>query len=117
MIRNLWRCVVSQKLWQVNYKFSLTPEQYDEAVAPLAEPISEVPGLLWKVWILNPEKNEAGGIHLFADQASLDAYASSDIIAGVLSNPVLSDFNVKTFDVMEEYSLATHAPLGDAIAG
>ena len=106
---------MSQKIWQVNFKFSVTPEQYAEAVAPLADPISEVPGLLWKVWIVNPEENESGGIHLFADQASLDAYASGDIVNGILSNPALSDFSVKTFDVMEEYSLKTHAPVGDSV--
>ena len=108
---------MSQKLWQVNFKFSVTPEQYEDAVAPLAEPIAGVQGLLWKVWIMNPEEHESGGIHLFANQASLDAYANSDIIAGILSNPALSDFSVKTFDVMEEYSLATRAPVGDAVVG
>ncbi|UCG25740.1 MAG: YdhR family protein [Chloroflexota bacterium] len=106
---------MSQKIWQVNFKFSVTPEQYSDAVAPLADPISEVPGLLWKVWIVNPEESESGGIHLFADQASLDAYAASDIVNGILSNPALSDFSVKTFEVMEEYSHKTRAPVGDAI--
>jgi hypothetical protein len=108
---------VSQKLWQVNFKFSITPEQYAEAVAPLAGPISGVQGLLWKIWIMNPEENESGGIHLFADQASLDAYAGSEIIEGILSNPALSDFSVKTFDLMEEYSQITRAPVGDAVVG
>jgi hypothetical protein len=106
---------VSQKIWQVNFKFSVTPEQYADAVAPLADPISKVPGLLWKVWIINPEESESGGIHLFADQASLDAYASSDIVNHILSDPVLSDFSVKTFEVMEENSLKTHANVGDAV--
>jgi hypothetical protein len=106
---------VSQKIWQVNFKFSVTPEQYADAVAPLADPISKVPGLLWKVWIINPEESESGGIHLFADQASLDAYASSDIVNHLPSDPVLSDFSVKTFEVMEENSLKTHANVGDAV--
>ena len=105
-----------QKIWQVNYKFSVSPEQYHDAVAPLADPISKVDGLLWKVWIVNPEEREAGGIHLFADQASLDAYAGSEIVVGILNNPALSDFQVKTFDVMEEYSHKTRASVGDAIA-
>ncbi len=104
-----------QKIWQVNFKFNVSLEQYTEAVAPLADPISNVPGLLWKVWIANSEEQEAGGIHLFADQQSLDAYAGGEIIAGILSHPALSDFSVKTFDVMKENSLKTHAPVGDAL--
>jgi hypothetical protein len=106
---------VEQKVWQVNYKFSVSPDQYSDAVAPLADPISEVDGLLWKIWIMNPEEGEAGGIHLFADQSALDAYASSDIVKGVLSHPALSDFSVKTFDVMEAYSHKTRAPVGMSV--
>jgi hypothetical protein len=104
---------MSEKVWQVNFKFSVSPEQYAEAVAPLAEPISDVQGLLWKVWIMNPEEHEAGGIHLFADQAALEAYAGSEIVDGILNHPALSEFGVKTFDVMQEYSRTTRAPIGE----
>jgi hypothetical protein len=104
-----------QKIWQVNFKFNVTPEQYADAVAPLAEPVSGVQGLLWKVWIVNPEEQEAGGIHLFTDQEALDAHASGEIIHTILNHPALSDFSVKTFDVMQENSRMTHAPLGAAV--
>lgn len=104
-----------QKLWQVNFKFNVTPEQYADAVAPLGDPVSEVEGLLWKVWIVNPEEREAGGIHLFADQQALDAHAGGEIIATILNHPALSDFEVKTFNVMEENSRKSHAPLGEAV--
>ncbi len=107
---------MKQKIWQVNFKFSVSPEQYAEAVAPLADPISEVGGLLWKVWVINPHEHEAGGIHLFADQEALDAYAGSDIVDGILNHPALSDFSVKTFDVMTPYSLKTRAPLDESVA-
>ena len=103
---------MKQKLWQVNFKFNVSPDQYADAVAPLADPISEVDGLMWKIWIMNPEEQEAGGIHLFADQSALDAYASSEIVHGILSHPALSDFSVKTFEVMEPYSYKTRAPVG-----
>ena len=107
---------MSQKIWQVNFKFNVTPEQLVEAEAPLADPISKVPGLLWKVWIINPETQLAGGIHFFADQKSLDDYAGGEIIAGILSHPALSDFDVKAFDVMDEYSFKTRGPIGEKLA-
>ena len=106
---------MAQKIWQVNYKFNVTPDEYSDAVAPLADPISDTPGLLWKVWIVNPEEREAGGIHLFADQMSLDAYAGGEIVNTVLNHPALSEFSVKTFDVMQEYSRKTRAMVGDAL--
>lgn len=104
---------MAQKIWQVNFMFNVSPEQYTEAVKPLVEPISKVQGLLWKVWIMNPEEQEAGGIFLFADKISLDAYAGGEIVEGILNHPALSDFRVKTFDVMTEYSHTTRAPIGE----
>ena len=70
---------------------------------------------MWKVWIVNPEEHEAGGIHLFADQASLDAYAGGEIVDGILNHPALSDFAIKFFDVMPEPSRLTRAPLGQVM--
>lgn len=107
---------MAEKVLQVNFKFSVTPEEYAEAVAPLAEPISEIGGLLWKVWITNPEEREAGGIYLFADESSRAAYAGSEIVEGILNNPVLSQFNIKSFDVMPEPCRITRAPLGESVA-
>jgi len=107
---------MSEKVWQVNFKFNVSPDQYEQAVAPLAEPISQVPGLLWKVWIINNDEREAGGIHLFESQSALDAYAGGPIVDGILNHPALSDFEVKTFDVMHEYSRKTRAAVSEAMA-
>lgn len=104
-----------EKIWQVSFKFNVTPEEYSKAVKPLVDPVSKVPGLLWKVWTINAEEHEAGGIHLFADQASLEAHASGAIVNTILNHPALSDFEVKTFDVIHEYSRKTHAPVGEAL--
>ena len=40
-------------------------------VAPLAEQYAAVPGLRWKIWIINEAEGEAGGIYLFDDEESL----------------------------------------------
>ena len=40
----------------------------------LAESIAAEPGLLWKIWTENQATGEAGGIYLFEDQASAEAY-------------------------------------------
>ena len=95
---------MEQKIWQVTFKYSVTPEELSAAFKPLADPIAQVPGLLWKTWIIDFEENIAGGIHLFANQAALDAHLKSDLVAGILSHPALSDFEVKTFDILEEFS-------------
>jgi len=44
------------------------------AMQGLAESIAQEPGLIWKIWTENPDSHEAGGIYLFEDQASAEAY-------------------------------------------
>lgn len=45
-----------------------------EALRPLAQDIAGTPGLLWKIWTESPEEGRAGGVYLFADSASAEAY-------------------------------------------
>ena len=59
---------MSEKLLQLNFKFSVTGDEYTQAVSPLAEKYAAVPGLRWKVWIINEAESEAGGIYLFDDE-------------------------------------------------
>ncbi|MCK9506490.1 MAG: monooxygenase [Porticoccaceae bacterium] len=45
-----------------------------KAMEDLARSIAEEPGLLWKIWTENEAAGEAGGIYLFTDIASAEAY-------------------------------------------
>ena len=102
---------MSEKLLQLNFKFSVTGDEYTQAVAPLAEKYAEVPGLRWKVWIINEAESEAGGIYLFDDETSLNALMESPLTKQVTSHPALSDFDVKIFDVMDEVTAVTRGPI------
>lgn len=50
-------------------------EEMAQAYAGLAESIATEPGLRWKIWTENAETNMAGGIYLFDDMESAQAYA------------------------------------------
>ena len=102
---------MSKKLLQLNFKFSVTGAEYTQAVSPLAEKYASVPGLRWKVWIINEAESEAGGIYLFDDETSLNALMESPLTKQVTSHPALSDFNVKIFDVMDEITAVTRGPI------
>lgn len=102
---------MSTKILQVNFKFNVTGEEYTQAATSLADSIAAVPGLRWKVWIINEEQSEAGGILHFEDGDSLNSYLNGDIAAGIVNHPALSDFSVKTFDVMEEQTAVTRGPV------
>ena len=80
-----------------------------EAYAGLAQQIAAAPGLLWKVWTENPATGEAGGIYLFADEASAEAYEA--LHTGRLRGFGITQINVKRFAVNEALSYVTRAPL------
>jgi hypothetical protein len=103
---------MSGRILNVIFKFNVSGEEYVEAVTPLAEDVSKVPGLQWKIWILNDAESEAGGIHLFEDETACNNYLASSIVETITSHPALSDFDVKQFDVMDEQTAATRGPVG-----
>ena len=102
---------MAQKILQLNFRFSVTADQYTAAVSELAEDFAKVDGLRWKVWIMNESRKEAGGIYLFDDQSSLDSYMKGPLAAGVTSHPALSDFSIRQFDVMPDLTAITRGPV------
>ena len=102
---------MSGKILQINIKFSISPAELAEGFAPLAEPISKVSGLRWKIWSLNEAESEFAGIYLFDDTESVQAYLEGPIIAGVSKHPALSDIRAKQFDVLDELSAITRGPV------
>src|SRR5262245_33633438 len=107
---------MAQQILQINFKFNVSREQYEDTASSIAQNFADVPGCLWKVWLMNEKENEGGGIYLFADEAAVETYKASPLVAAVLSNPALGDFNIKQFEVMDEVSRITRAPLGSAVA-
>lgn len=103
---------MSARLLQLNFKFSVSAAEYQAAVSALAEAFAAVSGLRWKIWILNETEQEAGGIYLFDDEASVKALLESPLAAQVTNHPALSDFSVKQFDVMEDVTAITRGPVG-----
>lgn len=87
----------------------------EEAVAAMnlsaAPHIAELPGLHWKVFIRDPQTRVQGGIYLFDTREQAEAWVASPGIAAVRQAPTVSNFSAKIFDVHEEASRITRAPL------
>jgi hypothetical protein len=102
---------MSEIMLQVNFNYSVSKEEYEQAVAPLADKFANVSGLKWKIWILNAEKSEAGGIYMFDSQASLDTYLSGPLAETVTTHPALSNFSIKQFGIMKDITEITRGPI------
>lgn len=76
----------------------------------LAESIANEPGLIWKIWTENQASGKAGGIYLFKDVSSAEAYL-------VMHTERLMSFGIpsvngsKVFEVNDALSLIDWAPL------
>jgi hypothetical protein len=103
---------MSGRILEINFKFSVSPTELMEGFGPLTEAIANVPGLRWKVWSLNEAERAFGGIYLFDDEASANAYLAGPIVAQLGEHPALSDITAKQFDVLEEPSAVTRGPIG-----
>ncbi|KPK99594.1 MAG: hypothetical protein AMJ91_07275 [candidate division Zixibacteria bacterium SM23_73_3] len=99
------------RILQINFKFSVSRAEYDQAASSLAGDFATLAGLRWKVWIMNEAESEAGGIYMFEDAASVKAYLEGPLAAKVISHPALSDFSVKQFDVMDDVTKTTRGPV------
>ena len=102
---------MSGTIMQLNFKFRVSATEYEQAVATLADQFAALEGLRWKIWMINAAEQEAGGIYLFDDAESIQAFLKGSLAAQVTSHPALSDFSVKQFDVMEELTGITRGPI------
>ena len=96
---------------QINFKLNLSPAEYRNICDSVAQTMVDLPGLVWKVWLLNEQDGEAGGIYLFQDEQSLAAYLSSAIIAQIKSLPQLREISAKWFHTMPELTAITRGPI------
>jgi hypothetical protein len=102
-------------LVQVNYRFDMTPEAYQGAVEPYAEVVAAVPGLRWKIWLIDEEKREAAGIYLFEGTAQAQAYLEGPILSPFLDNPAIHDVTVKQSSIVDAPTAITHGPVHELI--
>lgn len=80
-----------------------------EVMQDLARSIAEEPGLLWKIWTENEAAGEAGGIYLFEDLASAEAYLAMHTAR--LKGYGVPQVNAKIFAVNEALSRVDRGPV------
>lgn len=89
----------------------LTDDRYRQVCAELAPAFAELPGLLTKVWLADPPARAYGGVYLFADRESADAFLSSALFRTVGSYPHFTDLALRRFDVDEKTTRRTQPGL------
>jgi len=101
---------------QLRFKLRVSPAILLTQSREAASIIASVEGLIWKIWVLQEEEFETGGIYLFANRQTAEAYLSHPVIQAVRSNPAVVSTESKLWDVESSLSALTRGPLQDVSA-
>ena len=73
----------------------------------VVEMMRALPGLEWKVWLADSDSRTAGGVYLFRDAASADAYVSGPVIASLRKSPAVGALRVRISPIADDLSRRT----------
>jgi Putative mono-oxygenase ydhR len=83
-----------------------------ESRVAIAEDIAGEPGLLWKIWTENADTKEAGGVYLFEDEKSAEAFREKQ--TGRLRAMGMANIRAKIFAVNGPLTEITRGPVAQS---
>jgi len=101
------------KLLVVRYGRELGKDDPEQARGFLAaaEKIAGLPGLVWKLWAYDDSDHVAESVYLFETDDLARAWGDGPMKAALGSHPGISNIEVRYYDVDEQLSEVTRAPL------
>ncbi|WP_416673640.1 YdhR family protein [Egbenema bharatensis] len=92
---------------QMNFEFQNSPAEAKEQGQNLAPAISQVPGLIWKIWLMDEATRQAGGIYLFESQTAADTYLNGAIAQTIQHHPDFANLQIRLTPIWAEASAVT----------
>jgi len=89
----------------------MSDADFIEANQEFAGMMTEVPGLLAKIWLKAPNGNVYGGIYLWRDRQAYEDFVGGELWASVLADESMFDLESRDFAAMEELTRATQPGL------
>lgn len=98
------------KLLQVDFPFDGPfGKEMTEALNGLAQSITEEPGFIWKIWTEAENLKEAGGIYMFENEETANAYLEKH--AARLKEMGVPAVRGRIYDINIDLSKITKAPI------
>ena len=101
----------SYTVLHLRFKLRVPPHVLLGCSLEAATTIASVEGLIWKIWVMQKEEFEIGGIYLFANRQTAEAHLNHPIIQVVRNNPAVVSAHSQLWDVESSLSAVTRAPL------
>ena len=94
----------------------LSDAEYRGIADQVAPAFVDVPGLISKLWLADPENNAYGGVYTWVDRTAMEAFSRSELFQSVKSNPNFANLSSRDFALMEEPSRVTRGAAASAVA-
>jgi len=91
----------------VQYRITGDPRDYQSRAAQIAPQLARLPGLCWKLWLLDPTSGGAAGIYLFSDAAAAAAFLAGPALSSLRQDPAIADVSARSLGVLTDLSLTT----------
>lgn len=102
-----------QAMAVITFTYSCNQEALSELAMDFATQVKpEVEGLIWKIFLNNPDHQRSGGLYLFRNLQSATAYVEGPYVKRLREAPIVSNVTTEVFRTMREASIRTGAPLG-----
>lgn len=88
-----------------------TEEQYHDACREETGVFADLPGLLAKIWLRDPDTGTYGGLYLWQDRDSYENYTRSDIFRAIQDDASFQGVTSRGFDHFEDLTKATQPGL------
>ena len=85
----------------------INEEDYRRQCEAIASAFANLPGLVSKTWLADPETNTYGGVYLWRDRQAMEDYTGTDLYKGMLANPHFDGITVRDFAVLENPTRVT----------
>lgn len=102
---------MANTILQINLTYDCSQAELETAFSHAVGAIAPFPGLTWKIWIVNDETKEAGGLYCFASETALTAYINSPIVAALKANPLVKNVGIKAFGAIASLTAQTRGPI------
>ena len=102
---------MAKKVLTTKFNYGMPTEELKRIMPAVAPKFSKIPGCCWKIWLINEDQKEAGGVYQFESDTELEQFLNSNLFASVANNPDFSNLETNTFDIEETASIITGAPL------
>lgn len=89
----------------------LTEDQYHDACQEETGVFADLPGLLSKIWLRDPEAGTYGGLYLWRDHEAYEAYRAGDVFRAIQDDPSFEGVTSQGFDHFQDLTRATQPGL------